>query len=72
MAVPAHANCKLCSSFKDEEYGFQKIGCENENTYVPAARTKLKQIAELKPGRRPSEYLEQCPECKTYYLYKCA
>lgn len=62
--------CGICSQLKDEEYSFYKGGQSEGNTSLPAAANKLKLIKDLShPGSRLIQ-LKQCPECKTYYLYR--
>ncbi len=62
-------NCSLCSKLKDKEYSFQKFGGEN-NTYLPQEAAKLETIINLQPTSERKKLLQQCPECKTYFLYE--
>lgn len=62
--------CSICSQLKDYERGFQVGGREEEDTFLPAAASRLKKVRDLKPEGCRYMYLEQCPECEAYYLYK--
>lgn len=62
-------NCNICSKLKDQEYSFQKFSGEN-NTYLPAESQKLKTILDLRPTAERKKLLQQCPKCKTYFLYE--
>jgi hypothetical protein len=54
---------------KEKEYAFQKYG-RDDNTFLPDEASKLQTISDLKQGSSRELKLKQCPECKTYYLYK--
>lgn len=64
------ADCTICSQLKDYEHGMQKVGREEEDTFLPAAAGKLVDLMETEPGRNRSPILDRCPECGTYYLYE--
>src|SRR5262245_60146761 len=65
-----HQQCSICSQLGEYHYAMQVYGKEEESTYLPEAASKLKTVKELKPDSGRTLYLEQCPECKIYYLYK--
>lgn len=66
-----YKQCKTCSSLSAEEYAFQKNGWEQNNTYMPEAAGRLIDVKDLKPHNSDRQLLlQQCPECKTYYLYR--
>lgn len=70
-AANKHLACSLCRSLKDHESAYQKYGWEDDNTYLPAAAGQLKTVIDLKPGNTSRQLiLRQCPECRTYYLYR--
>ena len=66
-----HKQCKICARLKDYEHGFQKGGRAEDDVYIPSAASLLNTVQDLKPGGGNRVlWLEQCPECGTYYLYK--
>lgn len=62
--------CGLCASLLNEEYAFQKNGWPQDNTSLPAATHQLEVIKDFKPYDSRKLQLWQCPDCKTYYLYR--
>mgnify|MGYP001000294935 CR=1 FL=1 len=66
-----NSKCSICGDFKDREWAFQKY-YGIYNTYLPMNIKHLLLIKDLKPGSSTSRLknLQQCPECKTYYLYE--
>lgn len=62
--------CTLCSSLLDEEYAFQKNGWPQNDTYLPAVSHHLNVLKDFRPYGSRKLQLRQCPECKTYYLYR--
>jgi Domain of unknown function (DUF3601) len=72
--VSRHTECSICRTIGDREYALQVGGRPDECTYLPAAVENLRLVRELpestesdEPGSR---YLQECPECRTYYLYR--
>lgn len=65
-----HRHCGLCSQLGDEAYAFQKYGWEEDNTYLPAAASRLRLVKDLRPHGGRTLHLKRCPECGTYYLYR--
>lgn len=66
-----YKHCKTCSTLDNQEYGFQKNGWPDNNPYISAAAGQLIEVKDLKPGNTDRQSrLQQCPECKTYYLYQ--
>ena len=65
-----HTRCSICSKLNDDEWGFQKYGWEEDNTYLPAAAGKLEVLKDFKPYSSRKLQLWQCPTCHTYYLYE--
>jgi hypothetical protein len=63
-------SCNICSQLADYDIGFQKIGREGEETYLPAAAGSLQVVRELVPNCNGVRQLKQCLECATYYLYR--
>ena len=70
MARRPPKKCSICCDLSEYQRGFQKGGREEEDTYLPAASTYLKQVKEVYPGKNRTPILKQCPECGTYYLYE--
>lgn len=68
-APPRHASCSICSGLGAYHHGFQKYGREDEDTFLLVISSRLQNVKEIDPGRRPTETLQKCPECGTYYLY---
>ena len=67
----AYKHCNTCSTLDNQEYAFQKNGWEQNNTYLPEAAGRLIDVKDLKPGNTDRALvLRQCPDCKTYYLYR--
>lgn len=64
-----HAACSICSQLADEESAFQKYGRE-DNTYLPLAVESLVLVQDFKPYGSRKLQLLQCPECRTFYLYR--
>ncbi|MBS1811946.1 MAG: hypothetical protein JST84_32035 [Acidobacteria bacterium] len=62
--------CSICSQLKEVEFGFQKHGREDENTFLPDVSKSLQFVHDIKPGQTRSPSLLQCSECDTYYLYE--
>lgn len=67
-ALPS-ARC-ACSPLLDEEYAFQKYGWPQDNTYLPDVSHHLEVIKDFRPYDSRKLQLRQCPDCKTYYLYR--
>ena len=65
-----HKQCGMCSSLSDQEYAFQKCGCEKGNSYLPAAADHLKVVQDFQPYDSRKLQVRQCSECGTYYLYR--
>ena len=66
-----YKHCKTCSNLSDEEYAFQKYGWAQHNAYMSEGAGQLIDVKDLKPGNTDRQLrLQQCPECKTYYLYR--
>ncbi len=70
MPPPRHAHCPTCGSLQDREFGYQKYGWDEDNTYLPAAAGRLTVLKDFKPHSSRALQLQQCPACKTYYLYQ--
>jgi len=71
METQSPADCAICSSLEDEETASQKYGWEEENTYLPATHNQLREVINLKPHDSSRQLkLLQCPQCRTYYLYR--
>ena len=62
--------CTLCGGLLNEEYGFQKYGWPEDDTYLPGAAGKLELVRDLRPGSSRALQLRRCPQCGTYYLYR--
>ena len=67
---PPHKRCKLCSGLQDQEYAHQKYGWEENDTHLPAAVSNLTVVRDFRPNDSRKLQLQQCPECRTYYLYR--
>jgi hypothetical protein len=67
---PAGEACPLCSSLKDEEYGYQKYGWEEDDTHLPAAARALVLVRDVGSRGSRERQLWRCPACGTYYLYR--
>jgi hypothetical protein len=65
-----HITCSICSQLADKEFGYQKYGWEDDDKYLPTAASSLKIIIDFKPYASRKLQLQQCPECRTYYLYR--
>ena len=66
-----HRRCSICSQLADEERGFQKLHQpEEENTYLPAAASRLQSVTEVWSATQGARQIWQCPECTTCYLYR--
>jgi hypothetical protein len=65
-----YRQCSLCSQLDDSERGFQKLGQEEQNTYLPAAAQQLQLVREVKSESGGPREIWQCPECTTCYLYR--
>ncbi|MFH2040765.1 MAG: hypothetical protein ABIJ65_15140 [Chloroflexota bacterium] len=61
--------CTICSQLADCESASQKVGWEQEATYLPPASKKLQIVKDFAPFSSRAKQLLQCPECDTYYLY---
>jgi hypothetical protein len=66
-----HLTCSLCSLLSDEEYALEKVYPDENDTHLPEAVRQLEVVLDIRPGH-PGLRLMQCPECKTYYLYRSA
>jgi hypothetical protein len=62
--------CGTCGELGEYHRGFQKGGREEEDTFLPAASSRLKNVAETKPGQNRSPVVQRCPECGAYFLYE--
>ena len=70
-AAPArHAGCSICGELHDEEYGYQKYGWPDDDTFLPGSAEKLDLVKDLKPHGSRSLLLKRCPGCRTWYLYR--
>ena len=65
-----HERCGICSQLKGRELGRQTHGRPEEDTSLPEAARRLKNVRELDPGSVRYTWLRQCPECATYYLHR--
>ncbi len=63
-------DCSICSQLLDYQSSFQKIGREEQDTYLPAAADSLQVVRDLVPDCNGVRQLKQCPECATCYLYR--
>jgi len=63
-------SCSVCSNLSEHEYGFQKYGWEEDNTYLPESADQLLLVQDLKPNNSRSLQIRQCPECRAYFLYR--
>lgn len=54
--------CTICKHLDEEEYGFQKCGWSDSDSYLRGAASKLKNVNKSKGFKR-------CPECGTFYSY---
>ena len=66
-----HLNCCICSQLSNWEQAVQHVQSEEDDTTLPEAAEKLVFVRDFSPGYK-SMSLKQCPECKTYYLYRTA
>jgi hypothetical protein len=70
-SAPArHAGCSICGELHDEEYGYQKYGWPDDDSFLPAAVERLVTVRDLKPDSGRALVLKRCPECSTHYLYR--
>jgi hypothetical protein len=65
-----YRRCSICSQLADQERGFQKLGREKENTFLPAAAGRLRSVRDVVSESGGPRELRQCPECRTCYLYR--
>lgn len=66
--VPPHQSCTTCKQLKDIEYGYQKYGSPENDTFISIAIDDLKAIKWAGSSSRERK-LYQCPICNTYYYY---
>jgi hypothetical protein len=66
-----HLTCGICSSLSDYESALQHVQGEEDDTVLPEAVGKLGFVRDFRP-EHPRLSLQQCPECKTYYMYASA
>ncbi|MCW3051970.1 MAG: hypothetical protein JWN14_1140 [Chthonomonadales bacterium] len=64
-----HLTCILCSQLADWEQAEQHVQAEEGDTTLPEAAEKLVFVCDFRPNQARLS-LKQCPECKTYYLYR--
>ena len=65
-----HSACAICSELSEQEHAYQKYGWEQDDTYLPAAASKLEVARDFRPNDSRKLQLKRCPECGTYYLYQ--
>ena len=65
-----HRFCRTCSSMADQEYARQKSGWEENDTHLPSAAGLLVTVKDLGSSGSRMRWLQRCPECGTYYLYR--
>jgi len=65
-----YRQCSICSQLSDHEHGFQKMGQEQEHTFLPAAASRLQSVRDVVSESGGPRELWQCPECMTCYLYR--
>ncbi|HCR72213.1 MAG TPA: hypothetical protein DIW23_12265 [Anaerolineae bacterium] len=58
--------CSICSQIRDKESATEYVHQPENNTSFPEAVGKLKIARDIDTNFE----LRQCPECKTYYLYR--
>jgi hypothetical protein len=64
-------DCGICSRLAAYQRGFQKVGREEEDTFLPVVADGLEVARDLRPGGgNRLLQLKRCPECGTYYLYR--
>ncbi len=61
-------SCGTCSGLSDTEHAEQKFGSEND-TYLPAAVSRLTDVFDFEPCSSRKRILKQCPECGAFFLY---
>ena len=66
----SYEGCSICSQLVDFQYGFQKIGREESDTYLPPVADRLQLVRDLVPDCNGDLQIKQCPQCATYYLYR--
>jgi hypothetical protein len=57
------AQCRFCKHLDDHEFGFQKYGDEENETFLP-------KISQEITGTDPSNGYYRCPICDTFYHYR--
>lgn len=67
---PQPARCTTCGDLKDYHRAMQKGGRASEDTQLPAASGRLKNVKEVPPSHNGSSFVQQCPECGAWFLYK--
>ena len=58
-----YKSCGLCSKLED------KVTAPKQNG-LPSGAEKLNIIVDLKPFDDKKVQIRQCPECRTYYIYR--
>lgn len=66
-----HLACGTCSPLRNQERAVQHVHPDPKDTHLPEAARKLVTVRDISSGR-PGLRLHQCPECRTYYLYRAA
>ena len=66
----SYEDCSICLQLADFQYGFQKIGREETDTFLPSVADRLQLVRDLVPDCNGDLQIKQCPQCATYYLYR--
>ena len=61
--------CSICSQLGDWEQAEQHVQAEEGDTTLPEAAERLVFVRDFRPDQSRLS-LKQCPECKTYYIYR--
>lgn len=63
-------HCAICSTLAAYHHGSQKYGWPENDTSLPPSASQLTIVRDYSPPGCRELQLQQCPECRTYYLYR--
>jgi hypothetical protein len=63
------SECRVCGDLGAVEYGSQKGGRPEEDTFIPPAMERLERVADLGTDGSREHTLLQCPECGRWFRY---
>ena len=69
MSKMLPSQCSVCSVLGDFQYGFQKGGRDEDNSFIHPISDKLEEIEDRGSSGSREHKILRCPQCGTWYQY---